>query len=485
LIAPETFRFLNVERRCALPRDWLPRDVSKLWVYHLHYFDDLNARGSASRKAWHVALLERWVNENPPGLGDGWEPYPVSRRIVSWVKWAASGSPLSAKCHASLAVQARWLMRRLEYHLLGNHLLTNAKALLHAGLYFDGPEADRWRRAGLEILGRELGQQILADGAHFELSPMYHAAALEDILDLVNLLRAHGQEPPSAWIDCVGRMLRWLRTMSHPDGRIAFFNDAAFDVAPTLQELTEYAERLAVVPRAEHEPRLVLLEPSGYARAVVGPACLICDCAAVGPDHLPAHAHADTLSFELSLGKRRILVNSGTSQYGVDAERQRQRGTAAHNTVVVDDRDSSEVWAGFRVARRARVRSRTAASSGRAATIEATHDGYRRLAGRNDHTRRWILDEQSLVIEDRVTGPFATAEARLHLHPDVEVLEATNSGPTLAWADGRATVAFEGSSGVAVLDSTWHPQFGTSVANKCIVARFDGCVLVTRVHWTA
>ena len=50
LIAPETFRFLNVERRCTLPRDWRPRDVSKLWVYHLHYFDDLSARGSASSR---------------------------------------------------------------------------------------------------------------------------------------------------------------------------------------------------------------------------------------------------------------------------------------------------------------------------------------------------------------------------------------------------------------------------------------------------
>ena len=485
LIAPETFRFLNVERRCALPDDWLPSDVSKLWVYNLHYFDDLNALSSRARVDWHRALLGRWVTENPPGRTDGWEPYPVSRRVVNWVKWAARGNTLPAACHSSLAVQTRWLARRLEYHLLGNHLLTNAKALLHAGLFFDGPEAEGWRRKGLAIIDRELHEQVLADGGHFELSPMYHAAALEDMLDLINLLRAYGEKTPSVWSDCVHRMLRWLRTMSHPDGRIAFFNDAAFDVAPTLRELEDYAQRLGIVHPAENEPPLLMLESSGYARAVAGSACLICDCAAVGPDYLPAHAHADTLSFELSLGGQRVFVNSGTSQYGADAERQRQRGTAAHNTVVVDDRDSTEVWGGFRVARRARVRGRTATSNAGVATIEATHDGYRRFGRHNDHTRRWCLDAQSLAIEDRVTGSFARAQARFHLHPGIAVKTADERSLTLSTASGPVTVAFEGSSSVNVEQSTWHPQFGVSIANRCIVARFENRPLIARVHWAA
>src|SRR6185295_1096925 len=110
-------------------------------------------------------------------------------------------------------------------------------------------------------------------------------------------------------------------------------------------------------------------------------------CASVGPSYQPGHAHADTLSFELSLHGRRVLVNSGTSEYGTGPERQRQRSTAAHNTVVIDGQDSSEVWGGFRVARRAHCQwlatSRTPAPS-----IEAVHDGYLRLPGRNTHRRR-------------------------------------------------------------------------------------------------
>src|SRR5690606_31907456 len=109
----------------------------------------------------------------------GWEPYPLSLRIVNWIKWAMSGSTLSPTMEQSLAIQVRWLTGRLEYHLLGNHLFANAKALVMAGLFFKGPEADAWLAKGLSILEREVPQQLLPDGGHFERSTMYHALALE------------------------------------------------------------------------------------------------------------------------------------------------------------------------------------------------------------------------------------------------------------------------------------------------------------------
>jgi hypothetical protein len=156
LLAPGTFRFLNVVRDVTAAADWHPSDASRLWIYNLHYFEDLNASDAPARGDWHRRLLERWVAENPPAPKEAWEPYPVSRRIVSWVKWAASGNSLPPACHASLAVQARWLAPRLEYRLLGNHLLANAKALVHAGLYFEGSEAQDWLARGLALLSGSL-----------------------------------------------------------------------------------------------------------------------------------------------------------------------------------------------------------------------------------------------------------------------------------------------------------------------------------------
>jgi len=484
LVAANRFRLLNVERICATAADWQTAEVPLLWLYNLHYFDDLNAAGSGQRLDWHLTLLERWVAENPPGQGVGWEPYPVSRRIVNWVKWSLSGNKLPPSCHESLAVQARWLANRLEFHLLGNHLFANAKALMFAGAYFDGPEAQQWLKQGMALVTREIDEQILADGAHFELSTMYHCAALEDLLDLYNLLLAAGLEPPRRWAHEARRMSAWLRAMSHPDGEIAFFNDAAFGIAPTFAELEGYAARLDI-PAPEPATMLTVLDASGYGSVRLEEAYLACDFAAVGPDYLPGHAHADALSFELSLGGARVLVNSGTSQYGLGEERDRQRGTRAHNTVVVDDADSSETWAGFRVARRARARLLQASISRGEAEIEAEHDGYTRLAGRNRHRRRWSIATGSLRLEDHVSGEFRSAEARFHLHPDVSASALAPAEFALKREGVQfATISFEGARAVAVEATSWHPRFGETRANQCLAAQLGAAVLKTRVTWT-
>lgn len=484
LLGPDVFRFLNEERRCSVASDWRPVGVAKLWTYNLHYFDDLNARAHHARVLWHENLLARWAAENPPGQGEGWEPYPVSRRIVNCVKWVMRGNTFPAAFQASLAVQTRWLAHRLEYHILGNHLFANAKALIHAGLYFQGADAERWYARGMQILQRELPEQVLPDGGHFELSTMYQAGVLEDLLDLVNLLAAYGKQSPPSWLAAITRMREWLQLMSHPDGDIAFFNDAAFGVTPTFAELEAYAARLGLAATSENKSRVVVLEASGYVRVRAAGAYLICDCASVGADYLPGHAHADALSFELSLGARRVLVNSGTSQYGTDAERQRQRGTAAHNSVVVDGQDSSEIWAGFRVARRARVNLHAVTSTPLAVTVEASHDGYRRLRGRNEHRRRFTVDDRSLVIEDEISGEFASAAAYFHVYPEVDARAQGASEVLLSGSNGLSLrMVFEGASAVEVRAGTWHPRFGLSVPNRRIVASFSSATLTTSIFW--
>ncbi|MCB1743474.1 MAG: alginate lyase family protein, partial [Gammaproteobacteria bacterium] len=333
---------------------WEGPEREKLWRYNQHYFDDLNAMSGAERSTWHRALIDRWLQAHPPARGVGWEPYPTSLRIVNWVKWALAGNELGNAAMHSLAIQTRWLMRRLEWHLLGNHLFANAKALVFAGLFFKGQEARRWLQQGLSIIDRELPEQVLPDGGHFERSTLYHALALEDLLDLCNVAAAfEGIEPQwlearvSQWHASAQRMLGWLLGMCHPDGEIAFFNDSALDVAPSPSELQEYARRLGIEDSQEPGGGR-WFDASGYVRLASDCAKAFVDLAQVGPDYLPGHAHADTLSVELSVGAHRLLVNSGTSSYAKDEERLRQRGTAAHNTVIVDGVDSSEVWSGFR-----------------------------------------------------------------------------------------------------------------------------------------
>ena len=482
MLGPDRFRLLNVDGVCAQAADWAGRGRPPLWSYNLHYFDDLNAAQASARRAWHAALIERWVNENPAGVGIGWDPYPVSRRIVNWIKWSLAGNLPSPTMRHSLAVQTRWLTRRIESHLQGNHVFANAKALIHAGLYFGGEEAEGWLRQGLSIMRREIPEQVLADGGHFERSPMYHAAILEDLLDTANIMHAYGYTADPAWRDTIARMLAWLEAMSHPDSQIAFFNDAAFGVSPQPRQLRDYAARLNILLESRRGAALQPLMPSGYVAVDLPPFYLLCDVAAVGPDHLPAHAHADTLSFELSCSGRRVFVNSGTSEYGLGTERRRQRGTAAHNTLVLDGEDSSEVWAGFRVARRARARLLDARAEDSLITIVGEHDGYRRLPGRNLHRRRWMLSAQKLIVEDTVEGPFRSADCHFHLHPDIAVRRG--SGSLLYLDDSRGPlleIHFEGAAAIVVADSTWHPQFGLATASRSIIARLDGPTLKTRI----
>ena len=471
MTGPDSFRFLNIERHIATAADWNRSDWSRLWLYNAHYFDDLVAAEAAARTGWHRALVARWVAENPPGRGAGWEPYPISLRIVNWVKWFLTGNTLDDAAQHSLAVQARCLRRRLEIHLLGNHLLANAKALTFAGAIFEGAEADGWRTKGLALLRRELKEQILPDGGHFERSPMYHAIVLEDLLDLLQLARVCpgllNESDMATWRDAAIRMRRWLRIMSHPDGEIAFFNDAALGIAPDFAALAAYADALGLPPDDVPLDDLEVLPDSGYLRLQRGPAAMIADVGAIGPDHLLGHAHADTLSFELSLHGRRVLVNGGTSGYEPGHERLRQRGTAAHNTVVVDGQDSSEVWSSFRVARRARVFDMRWGEEGASLRLEAAHDGYHRLPGRVIHRRSWCLAADRLQITDALQGHWKSAMSCWHVSPELRVRE---NGYDILLIDGlgRMMTLSVAGDGAELTADTWHPEFGVSLPSTSL-----------------
>lgn len=485
---PTRFEFIGQQRDVISAEDWNRPDWPKLWLYNLHYFDDLVAAGADARSAWHRSLIARWIAENPPAQGNGWEPYPVSLRLVNWSKWLLCGNEPVDGMLASMAIQTRLLRRRLEHHLLGNHLWTNLKALIFSGTLFEGDEADRWRQQGLRLFGRELDEQILADGGHFERSPMYHAILLEDLLDLIQLDRVYPGVLPAAdvesWRNKADRMLGWLQAMTHPDGEIAFFNDAAFDIAPGPGALFDYARAVALDWRPTPPDEVIHLAPSGYVRLQHGAAIALIDAAPIGPDYLPGHAHADTLSFELAVDQRRVLVNGGTSTYENNAQRQLERSTAMHNTVTVDNANSSQVWGAFRVARRARVLDVHTHQAAAISVVEAAHDGYCRLPGRVIHHREWQMNESGLTVEDRLDGSFRKAVARFRVAPDFQASAADSTtgriageGISISWrcAGGRATIE----------DGYWHPRFGKAIACKVLVILFESDRITTEFQWQA
>lgn len=490
LLAPTVFQFLNESREIATSDAWNASDCTKLWLYNLHYFDDLNAVGAKGRHTWHASLLNRWISENSPGQGNGWEPYPTSLRVVNWVKWAWAGHDLPDVFLGSLATQVRWLVKRMEWHLLGNHLFANAKALVFAGLFFSGDEAAAWLNQGLSIVSQQLHEQVLSDGGNFERSPMYHAIFLEDVLDLVNAASLSAGRvsatDSSDWRNVGEKMLLWLEGMTHPDGELAFFNDAAIGIAPNLGALRLYAQRLGLASR-QFLPKSTLhvqhWAESGYVRISAGQAVALLDVAPIGPDYLPGHAHADTLSFELSVFKNRVVVNGGTSCYGTGAERLRERQTVAHSTVEVAGQSSSEMWSGFRVARRAYPFDLHVDSDAVHAQVSCSHDGYKRLSGHPIHRRQWAMSAGGLTVRDSVTVGALPAVARYLLHPDVRLTAVGDNAWTLGLVSGQS-LHVRVVVGVAVVEpGKYAPEFGVVQPTQCLAVTLKEGQAQTQWTW--
>lgn len=463
-------RHLNQER--AVPPGLMGSlQQPLLWTYHFHYHDALLAPSpTESEKADWVAT---WLRHVPPGSRPAWDPYPLSRRIPNWIKWhLTTDVPPPEGFLDSLATQAGYLRGHFEYHLLANHLLANATALTMAGAFFGGKEGDGWLKYGSKVLARELDEQFLADGAHYELSPAYHALIVEDLLDLIQVSRLTGVAIPAAVEACARRGCAWLAWITRPDGRVPLFNDAAYGVASETAAVLGYAERLGVA----HEPiphgGLHVSEPSGYFRYDRGRLAVLGDVGEIGPSYQPGHAHCDMHSFELCWEGSPVIVDTGVSTYEVGELRMRERGSGAHNNVQLGDLDQSEIWASFRVARRARIEERCWDDAGVRCRIRAFPPLWATLE------RTFGFEGESVRVTDRVAARPrhpAPQVARLHFHPDV-LLRQDGEG----WTANGLRVSFDGATAVRVVDYEYAPEFNLRIPARCLEAAFAG-ELVTEI----
>ena len=478
--------FLNHTKKLDLPADWNNESPSKLWVYNLHYFEDLLSNKADKNYKLHLQLLNSWVDQNPVGYGNGWEPYPTSLRIVNILKAWLGGLELDEKLLSSVFAQASFLSSDLEKHLLGNHYFVNLKALLFAGVIF---ENTRWLSIAVKGLISEIPEQILEDGANFELSPMYHSLILVDMLDMFNLCRAYPTQVSGKLVSqleyYIPKILAFMESMTHLDGGVSFFNDSADGIAPTKAKIEIYAEQLGfgISPLDFSKPQIIDNANSGYICATLAGNKLIFDASAVGPDYIPGHAHADTLSFELSIGAQRVFVNSGTSEYGLSPKRLNQRKTAAHNTVEIADKDSSQVWSGFRVANRAEIISRYAElKHDHSIDLHAAHNGYKSAFGGCIHTRKLTFSENSLIVSDSLQGTFKCAKSRFYFHPDLIISLEDN----LLRIEGTELILFSNLKGkvASLVDSFWYPEFGLEVPNKMLLLDFEKPQLEVEFTWS-
>ena len=449
------FTLLNETRDLGRPVDWQPDGATRLWQYNLHYFDYavdlvLAARIGGDKDAVLCleGLINHWIEANAVGQGMGWHAYPLARRVVNWIQVLGvrpPAAPFRTGLGRSLYEQALFLEDHLELDSLGNHLLADAKALVFAGLYFDNGTAARWMQRGMEILEEGLQEQILPDGGHYERAPMYHAQVLQDYLEVLIALRDNNRPVPTGFEKRVIDMADFLAGIRHPDGEIPLFGDSAVGVMPPANDLLAAAAlvldcpgRWAGVQVGSYTATLtgtavpiaegIALAPlsfwphSGYC-ALRGPHpddYLIADVQRMGPDHVPAHGHCSLFSYELSIRGQRLIVDSGVGEYERGPWREFWRGTRAHNTVTVDGAEQSEIWAAFRVGRRATVLQAVLHEIDGAHVFIGAHDGFAR-SGRNVWHRRILVrlhDCPIWAVLDRVIGEGEhSVESYVHFHP--------------------------------------------------------------------
>src|SRR5690606_13878638 len=422
------FTFLNQEKIFSSQANWREDSYGKLWNYNLQYVDFL--RQEDITKETKLNLLYDLYNSLEKGAID-LEPYPVSLRAMNVIRFLHTLKEGDIKLQQRVYGEINYLSKNLEYHLLGNHLLENGFAVLMAGYYFN---QKHWIDKAEKLLEAELKEQILEDGAHFELSPMYHQIILFRVLEALDYLPRNSQL--HALLLAKGKkMVSWLKAMTFENGDIPHFNDSSDGIAFTSHELIHYAEKLGVKPDDVGK-----LNVSGYRLIRLGNYECAVDVAAIGPSYQPGHGHADALSFILYYNGEPLLVEAGTSTYNDGPQRYLERSTRSHNVVDINGQNQSEVYGAFRVGRRAKV---TIHEDG-PTVLSASHDGYRSQFGIT-HFRKFHFEAYKFTIQDTLKGDSAgQALASFHLHPHVSVRLQDDQ----VVLNGKVAIRFDGASQV-------------------------------------
>jgi|GEM_PF-688029 len=339
-------------------KSWNNTKASHLWNFNLHYFEFAIALAAAYTKKKDIKyynkfkeLLLNWLENNSDIKGDAWQAYTISLRIPNlficfdlFGKIFEDDKEFREKILQNIYLQYNYLMQNQEQHLLGNHYFENIKTILICSLYF---KKDSIYKTYFSRLQKQIKEQILDDGMHFELSLMYHKIVLEDIIRIAFCLQQRKPDDIEILFPIIQKMVNVLASLEKDMGKIPLFNDAGGGVAKETYQLLKATKHLfGIEPIYKNN-----FPEAGYYKYYKENIAIMFDIGRLGPDYMPGHGHCDALSFEVSLAGKPVFVNSGTYQYQGKL-RNYFRSTEAHNTIMIGNQQQSECWGEHRVARR-------------------------------------------------------------------------------------------------------------------------------------
>ena len=379
--------FINQQYSFEKSIDWNFLTFGKLWCYNLNYFDFLWVHGSGPKIG--LKIIQDFIS----GVTVNWvglDPYCISLRVVNWIKFLALNDIRDSDINENIYRQLIILNNSKEYHIMGNHLLENGFCLMFGAYYF---KSKTFLDSAKKILLKELPKQILSDGGHYELSPMYHQIVLGRMLEVFSLTQSNPLifgDGINIYLErYIGNMLGWINRVTFSNGEIPYVNDSAPHIGFQTRDLNIAANALNITGKS------IQLGESGYRKIELSPfdSCFVevlIDVGSVKADEQPGHSHSDVFNFIVLVNGIPFIVDTGISTYNIGQSRSIERSAQSHNTVSLKDVEPVEVWKGFRVARRPEVTVLEDSSN----RVSAYHDGYKRAGVL--HQRTWTFDKRSI-----------------------------------------------------------------------------------------
>jgi uncharacterized heparinase superfamily protein len=418
------------------------------WARELHGFSwlaDLAAADTMLARAYARSLIAEWVAFGR-SKKDAWATETAARRLINWLSYAHfliedADADFRRRFLRGLARQTSRLRRDIGQLPSGVPRLVTAIALAQAGLCL--PDSSGHLACGSDYLTDDLDALILPDGGPATRNPADILTLALDLLPLNDSFSERGLAPPRALNTALDRMLPMLRFFQHADGTLALFNGMGATRTDLLAAAISLDDtRGQPVQNASF---------SGYQRMEALGTVIIADTGLPPPLALSREAHAGTLSFELTAGEARMVVNCGAPQDGHAGRRMAARKTAAHSTVSVGSSSSARFVRNRLIKRILGPLLRDGPSRvevfredrGGAGLVRATHNGYEARFG--------VLHERSLHLDalgTRLDGVDVLRPTRrkthsditlaFHLHPDVRAsLVEDGEGVLLALPDGE------------------------------------------------
>jgi len=455
------FTFLNNQLTFKGSPPWNEMKHGILWNMRLNSFEYLLQENIDKEKG--VELLRDFIAHSAANR-TLYDSYTVSQRIINWTNFLSRHSITDGELLGFLYRQACYLASNPEYHLRNNHLLENGFALMRAALFFQDAKL---RKKAERILADELKSQILRDGAHFELSPMYHCIVLRHTLETIELLSSQENKGDGILLiklkEHASNMCGWLMNIAFDNGDLPQLNDSG-DESHSWFALFQYADSLGIKCKPN------ALGPCGYRKFRNRHFEMLVDVNGLTPSVAPGHSHADTFHFVLHVFGSPFIIDTGVSTYSPGPERAYERSTQAHNTVTIENKDQSEVYGSFRVGRKASVYNLKESRN----FISAAHNGYKIIGA--VHHRSFDFGDREIVIRDRIDpGADLKATAFFHVHKNC----------FLSLREGKlfskfVQLSFEGADQVQLCDTWVAPAFGVRHPAKKIRVDFKG-ELITRI----